>query len=283
MADEYSTPETEFRANEYGINGLPTVTFDGNQNRVLGGSPDCQDRYREQVIDELALGSALALVASWQVVTPTLHFSATVINHSEADLAGVYLQFVIAEDLGSQHRFVVRDMLPRQNITHLASGEHVTLSRVSEPLEGVDVAKVHGVAYVQDPTQPEKVVLQAALAQAAPILQVQPTVLHFLVDPSDAGSPEQAVHISNGGDGALTWAAATDSGWLVAEPLSGTAPVSLTVAVDTSGLSLGQWYSGHVTLTASSGTYGSPQEVSVLLYYGSIDRLFCRSRHQVHL
>jgi hypothetical protein len=271
--DAYATSKTTARFREYNLPGVPVAAFDGNQNRVAGGE-DCYNRYQAEIDDELALGSDLALAAAWTAVASTLHFSATLTNHGPATLSGVELRFVVYEDLGAGHRYVVRDLLPPQPIAALAPGERLTATAVSEPLAGIQLANAGGVAFVQDPTSPDLPVLQAAWAPGPPILTVQPAALRFMVAPGDPAPALRTVNVDNVGDTGLTWTLSLDSPWLVVTPLSGTAPATLSVLADTTGLTTGTWFAGSMTVTASPGTLYSPQNVAVDVYYGPLYRFY---------
>ncbi len=73
----------------------------------------------------------------------------------------------------------------------------------------------------------------------------------------------QTLRVANAGDGALSFTASDDAGWLTVSPAAGDAPGDLTVAVDATGLREGR-YSGEVTVTAA-GAAGSPRVVPITL------------------
>src|SRR4029077_16933574 len=69
--------------------------------------------------------------------------------------------------------------------------------------------------------------------------------------------------ITNTGSGTLTYSITSDAAWLSAAPASGTAPQTVQVSANTSGL-LANTYTGHLTVTAA-GAQGSPATVTVTL------------------
>ncbi|MBI1746580.1 MAG: choice-of-anchor D domain-containing protein [Acidobacteria bacterium] len=100
-----------------------------------------------------------------------------------------------------------------------------------------------------------------------PRLGVDPPDFTFRGAPGGPNPPSQTLMIRNLGGGTLTWTASvnTENGgnWLSVTPASGTAPSSVTVAVNTSGLDWGD-YPGAITVEAP-GTLDTPQTVPVLL------------------
>lgn len=93
------------------------------------------------------------------------------------------------------------------------------------------------------------------------------TSLTFGATAGGNNPPTETVAVGNSGMGTLSYTAVSDAQWLTVFPASGTAPQSLTVSVDTAGLSAGT-LAGHITLTAS-GALQSPQTVTVTLNLAS--------------
>jgi glucose/arabinose dehydrogenase len=69
--------------------------------------------------------------------------------------------------------------------------------------------------------------------------------------------------VTNAGGGTLPWAASDNATWLSATPASGSAPSTVSVSVDLSGLAAGT-YDGTITIT-STGAAGSPKGIPVTL------------------
>ena len=97
----------------------------------------------------------------------------------------------------------------------------------------------------------------------APSVQVSPTSLSFSAAAGGANPAAQTLSITNGGDGTLTWTASENLSWLSLNATSGTAPASLGVTVDSTGMAAGL-YTGNLTLS-DSGASGSSQTVAVTL------------------
>jgi hypothetical protein len=98
---------------------------------------------------------------------------------------------------------------------------------------------------------------------AAPRIGPSPVALSFsgiAEAPSPAG---QILSIHNTGTGVLDFSASTDTPWLALSPASGTAPASLTVSVNSTGLSRGQ-YSGTIAVNAP-GAIDTAVSVPVIL------------------
>jgi hypothetical protein len=73
--------------------------------------------------------------------------------------------------------------------------------------------------------------------------------------------PTQAVTVSNTGGGTLSYTASDGQPWLSESPTSGSAPGTVNVGVDPTGMAAGT-YTGTVTITAAGAT-GSPKTVAV--------------------
>lgn len=106
-----------------------------------------------------------------------------------------------------------------------------------------------------------------ALAVAAPTIVIwTPYYIRSLCYParlySVRGCPSAGtVTISNGGGGTLNWTSSKSATWLRRFPVSGTAPSSMRVWVDGTGLPPGS-YSGQIKVWASGAT-NSPQAIFV--------------------
>jgi len=102
---------------------------------------------------------------------------------------------------------------------------------------------------------------------STPLMAVTPASLSFSATPGGAAPPAQTVSLVNTGAGLLNWAATvtTTSGgnWLIVSPLSGAAPSTLTVSIDTSRVGAGK-FTGSITLKAS----GAP-DVTIPVEYST--------------
>jgi glucose/arabinose dehydrogenase len=95
------------------------------------------------------------------------------------------------------------------------------------------------------------------------VLSVTPGSLAFTGQAGGANPASRTVSVTNAGGGTLSWSASDNATWLSAIPASGSAPSTVTVSVDLSGLAAGT-YEGTVTIT-SAGVTGSPTGIQVTL------------------
>ena len=97
-----------------------------------------------------------------------------------------------------------------------------------------------------------------------PRLVVTPTTVNFTLQSGQTGT--QSVQITNGGSGTLTWTSTVTQGpsWLSIQPTGGTAPTIATLQIDARNLAAGA-YTGTVRISGQSGSYNSPQDVTVYL------------------
>jgi uncharacterized protein YjdB len=96
-----------------------------------------------------------------------------------------------------------------------------------------------------------------------PIITLNPTSLSFSGQQGGANPAIQTLNVTNSGGGMLPWTASSNQTWLTVSPISGTAPWSLTVSANTSGLGPGT-YNATITVSAT-GASNSPQPVPVSL------------------
>jgi len=98
---------------------------------------------------------------------------------------------------------------------------------------------------------------------AGKILVVSQDNMNFSGQQGGSNPEAQAINISNGGSGTMSWTASDDQTWLSISPDNGTAPSNPSVSIDISKASLGT-NEGTITITGS-GAADSPQYVSVSL------------------
>jgi hypothetical protein len=92
---------------------------------------------------------------------------------------------------------------------------------------------------------------------------VSPASLSFSASAGGANPADKTLSVTNAGGGTLSFSASDDASWLAVTPATGTAPGTLSVAVNVAGLAHGT-YNGAVTVTAS-GASGSPMTIPVTL------------------
>ncbi len=100
-------------------------------------------------------------------------------------------------------------------------------------------------------------------APANPSIGASPASFSFSATAGGANPANQSLSITNTGGGTLNWSATDDATWLTISPTSGTAPSSVTLSVNITGLAAGT-YNGNITITATGAT-NSPVTVPVTL------------------
>jgi hypothetical protein len=96
-----------------------------------------------------------------------------------------------------------------------------------------------------------------------PAIVLSPSSMSFVAVTGQSAPPAQALSIVNGGLGAFSWSASSDSPWLMVSAASGTTPATLNVSVNPAGLSPGT-QTGNITISAP-GIANSPQTIPVTL------------------
>jgi hypothetical protein len=105
--------------------------------------------------------------------------------------------------------------------------------------------------------------IMTAPASTPPTIALSTTSAKFAFTLGGSAPASQSVAISNSGGGTLSWTASSNSTWLTVSSASATGPGTLTIGINTAGLSA-QTYDGAITITASGAT-NSPQTISVTL------------------
>ena len=97
-----------------------------------------------------------------------------------------------------------------------------------------------------------------------PDLSVSPATLTFDATVGQGNPPSQTFGITDvAGSGTMSWTVSDNASWLSVLPASGTDNGTVTVSIDTTGLTAGV-YNGTVTVTATGAT-NSPRTVAVTL------------------
>jgi uncharacterized protein (TIGR03437 family) len=102
----------------------------------------------------------------------------------------------------------------------------------------------------------------AASPTLPPTISIPTTQANFAYTSGGVVPPPQTISISNSGGGSLSWSASSNASWL-SVTASGTAPSTLAISANPSGLNIGS-YNGAITLTAA-GAANSPQTIAVAL------------------
>lgn len=100
-------------------------------------------------------------------------------------------------------------------------------------------------------------------AAPTPTIGLSATTLSFSAVQGGSSPANKTISVSNSGSGTLNWTATENASWLSLSPASGTGAGTISVAVNTSGLSVGT-VSTPITIAASGAT-NTPQTVTVSL------------------
>lgn len=100
-------------------------------------------------------------------------------------------------------------------------------------------------------------------AAPTPTIGLSATALSFSAVQGGSNPANKTISVSNSGSGTLNWTATENANWLSLSPASGTGAGTISVAVNTSGLSVGT-ISTPITIAASGAT-NTPQTVTVSL------------------
>lgn len=103
---------------------------------------------------------------------------------------------------------------------------------------------------------------------APPALLLYPNSLTFTAFQPGSNPVPQTISVYNEGSGPLNWSASSNSSWLVISPTAGSAPSSLSVSVNVSGLAAGT-YTGTITVSSADAS-NPPQTITVTLLVRNI-------------
>lgn len=167
--DDYGSAEARERAQDlYEEGSIPLVQFNGGRRTAVGAGneEDAYFKYRYHFDQERiapVVKTDFELAAQYEIVDRRVGVTARLKN-----TGGLYeditVNFVVFEDLGPGHKFLVRDILPDTTIQESNNGDSHRVESVSDPLTVQDVSKVGVVVFLQLELAPEKDVLQATRA-----------------------------------------------------------------------------------------------------------------------
>jgi len=109
--------------------------------------------------------------------------------------------------------------------------------------------------------------IMTAAASAPPTISLSSTRARFAYTLGATAPASQSIGIANSGGGTLSWSASSSAAWLTVSPASGVDSGTLTLGINTAGLSA-QTYNGTITASAV-GAANSPQTISVTLTVSS--------------
>jgi hypothetical protein len=164
-------------------------------------------------------------------------------------------------------------------VATFASGDRVTVGSIGTGANVITVTATN--SYGLSATDTVVVNVGDELSLAGPTLAAGPSSLSFHAATGATSSQSAQVSIANTGGGTLSWNASVDASWLSVDAASGTAPATLTVTADPSGLEAGRTYTA--TLTISSSAAGSPARIPVALSIGQVWSPPPQAAHQVFL
>lgn len=96
-----------------------------------------------------------------------------------------------------------------------------------------------------------------------PVIHLSRSKLNFCSLTSGISTVPQDISITNSGSGTLNWYISVDSPWLICAPGAGTGNGTISVSINSSGLTLGT-YTGKLTVS-DPNAINSPQSISVTL------------------
>jgi hypothetical protein len=137
-------------------------------------------------------------------------------------------------------------------------------------ISGLSVGSYTGTITISSAQASNSPVTAPVALTVLPVFAVNPSSLNFTAIAGAASPPGQTVNISNNDSVPRSWTASDDAPWLTVTPASGTAPSTLTVAVDTRGLSVGT-HSGSIKIIPTNATNSpitAPVTLTVLPIFG---------------
>ncbi len=114
---------------------------------------------------------------------------------------------------------------------------------------------------------PEYIYVQLNLAEPAPTLSVTPMSLNFNALIGQPLPPPQIVTVKNVGGNTLNWTATKSSAWLSISPSSGIDSGGISVSIDTTGLSAGDYFD--TIVVSDPAATNNPKTVTVKLSLGT--------------
>ncbi|MBD3161035.1 MAG: hypothetical protein GF328_02935 [Candidatus Latescibacteria bacterium] len=196
QADPWTIPETEERADWYGVNGMPHVQLDGTRS-VLGAIVgDCEgsgERYREPILLRLRETRGLSPVwidAEWSLDAISIHLDATFRLVSDREVGELQAVFVVYEDGLEWQGY------PMPHVVRAIREEPVTLSALGDA-EAIQVTipidtewnedELHAGVLLQDIETKE--MIQARLFEHEYVPDFSFWIDHWVRSVEDLGGP----------------------------------------------------------------------------------------------
>jgi hypothetical protein len=197
-------------------------------------------------------------------VTPTsLSFSAT---QGGANPAAKTL--TVSNTGGGTLSWTASDDAPWMSVSP-ASGTNNGTVTVTPNISGLAAGTYTGTVTIDGGTatgSPAAIpVTLTVAAPPPPTLSLTPTSMTFTATQGGTNPAAQNASVTNTGSGSLDVSVSDDAAWLTVTPATATAPATLSVAPNISGLATGT-YTATVTVTATTpGATGSPKTIAVTL------------------
>ena len=155
-----------------------------------------------------------------------------------------------------------------------ASGTGDGTSTLHVDITGLTANIYNATVTVSDPNatnDPQTAAVTLNISEPPPEIAVDPVAFYFEAIESGSNPASQTLDITNAGGGSLEWEAAFDATWLSLDPGLGTAPSTVTLTVDNTGLTEGIYYD--TILISCAEATNSPVEVPVTFEITSIPTL----------
>lgn len=153
--------------------------------------------------------------------------------------------FIVEQKLPGQATFtpVAAPLVAVYSLPNLTVGTTFRVTAVS-----FNVARGFTAPLQSAPSQ--EITYTAPPPPANPVIALSRSELSFTFNIGDAVPAAQTISVSNAGGGSLTWVASSNVAWLSVLPTSGTAPSTISVAVNPANLAVGT-YSGTITISSA--------------------------------
>lgn len=198
---------------------------------------------------------------------PVLAISAAAISFSGVELGGdpPSQSFTIGNAGGGTLSWSVSGDAPWLTATP-ASGSGTAAVMLSVSTAGL-AAGSHAASLTirsDDATNSPRTVAVDLDLTPAPEIALAPATVSFTGARGGSNPPAQTIDVSNSGGASLNWTASTTTSWLSVSPTSGTAPSTITVAVDMAQHPVAGAFTGRFTI-AAAGAKNTPQVMEVPL------------------
>lgn len=232
---------------------LPLAMVDSGA-AVYDGPFDTETVYRSMIDASLARPPLADVSATWTRIGNQVRFDVQVQNLSGVTLSPANqasVHAIVYEDAHVQYTDRFARAAISAPVSSLGPGETGIFQLQTGNLVDVDWDKLHFLAlvdYLPAGSSGAHDILQAAFADDA--FTISPQDLTLMVDPASLLIPSKVVTVSGI---TASWAATTDSDWIVVSPSQGPISIQPLITVVKNNLQPG-WQTGMVTFTNADGT-----------------------------